>query len=163
MIGSLNSTPSPRASRKLPDAATIEARASETPAGAPDAPAEGLSLSKKAILAGATLATAGVGSLALAAPAHAGGYRYGGYGHRHHHHRRGSDVGGFIAGAIIGGIISGAIANSQNNGHDYYPPSYPQYPQSQSSAYYDNYGQLICTNPFSGNWYASPDNMSCPY
>lgn len=163
MIGSMNSTPLRATSRKLPDAATIEARAAETPAGAPDAPSEGLSLSKKAILAGATLATAGVG-MAMAGPAHAGGYRYGGYGHRHHHHRRGSDVGGFIAGAIIGGIISGAIANSQQ-GQVYYPPSHPQYPSGNTTnhAYYDNYGQLICTNTYSGNWYASPDNLSCPY
>ena len=167
MIGSMNTAPVRTASRQLPTAATIDARASEAPAGTPDAPSEGLSLTSKAVLATATLATAGLGSMAMAAPAHAGGYRHGyggGWGHQHHR-RGGGDVGGFIAGAIIGGIISGAINAQQNNGQVYYPPNYSPGPSGNYStgAHYDNYGQLICTNNYSGNWYASPDNMSCPY
>ena len=133
---------------RLPDLATLEARASEvgltTPA--PDtnsAPSRG----QKAVLLALGFGTA---LMAAAPSAHAHGYGY------HHHYNY--DYNGGNAGAIIGGAIAGAIIGGiiqQQAPPVYYPPQ-PVY----QTPFYDGYNRLICPTQH-GGWYVSPDNVRC--
>ncbi|MBT9584475.1 hypothetical protein IV102_14120 [bacterium] len=134
---------------RLPDLATLEARASEvtmtTPMPeTPSAPSQG----RKAALLALGLGTA----LVAAAPsAHAYGYGY------HHHYDNynygGGDTSAIIGGAIVGAIIGGIM--QQQAPPVYYPPQ-PVY----QTPFYDGYNRLICPTQH-GGWYVSPDNVRC--